>query len=67
VRLTAALAVCPSLVALMVNVWTPRGADEEAVSVSVLAPVDELLTLAGESAAVTPFGNPVTDRLAAAL
>jgi hypothetical protein len=63
VRLKLAVEVSPSLTALMVMVWVPMAADEAAVSFKVLAPAAGLLMVAGEKAAVTPFGNPVAERV----
>jgi hypothetical protein len=51
----------------MVMVAMPMAADEAAVSFKVLAPAAGLLMVAGENAAVTPFGNPVTDNATEAL
>lgn len=67
VRLSACVLVTPPPVAVTVTVPAPEVAAEAALSVSVLLPPPGEAMLVGENAAVTPFGNPVTDRATAEL
>jgi hypothetical protein len=66
VKLMATVFVTPPPVPVTVSAALPTVAPEAAVSVSVLLPLPDEVTpgevmLLGENAAVTPFGNPLTE------
>jgi hypothetical protein len=67
VTLRGKVFVAPPPVAVTVTVADPTVAAVVAVSVKVLLPLPGDAMLAGENAAVTPLGNPVTDNATAAL
>ena len=67
VRLTACVCVTAPPRAFTVIVDTPPAAVVAAVNFKVLVPLPGDAMLAGENAAVTPFGNPVADSVTADL
>jgi len=67
VRLRVRVFVTPPPVAVTTGWLLPEAALEAAVSVSVLLPLPGDAMLAGEKAAVTPFGSPLTESAIAEL
>lgn len=67
VRLRARVFVAPPPVAVTVTAAAPAVAPVVAVRVKVLLPLPGDAILVGENAAVTPFGNPLTDSATALL